>query len=115
MGIPEADRRDFFIYVDEFHAFTTNSLTTRLSEATEVSGRGRSGPPVLSQLDPAIRDAIFVNAATIVAFRVSGADAQFLACEFAPRFEAEDFISLSRFHAYVGLMIDDETSQPFYR
>lgn len=112
-GLPEEDRRDFFVYLDEFHSFTTLSLATMLSELRKYRVGIVLAHQYLSQLDPAIRDAVFGNAGTIVAFRVGGSDAQFLAREFAPRFEAEDFISLPRFHAYVRLMIGGETSKPF--
>lgn len=67
----------------------------------------------LSQLDPAIRDAVFGNAGTIISFRVGAADGAFLAREFAPVFSAEDFISLPRYHTYIRLLIDGEASRPF--
>ena len=65
MDIPEADRRDFFIYLDEFHVFTTHSLTTMLSDLRKYRVRVVLVHQRLSQLDPAIRDAIFCNAATM--------------------------------------------------
>lgn len=110
---PEPERRDYFVYLDEFHSFTTLSLATMLSELRKYRVGIVLAHQYLSQIDPAIRDAVFGNVGTIVSFRVGGVDAQFLAREFAPKFTAEDFISLPRYHVYVRLMIDGEMSKPF--
>jgi hypothetical protein len=110
---PELERRDFFVYLDEFHAFTTLSLATMLSELRKYRVGVVLAHQYLSQIDPAIRDAVFGNVSTLISFRVGGADAQFLAREFAPVFSAEDLTSLPRFHAYLRLMVDGETSKPF--
>jgi hypothetical protein len=69
--------------------------------------------PYLSQLEPDIRDAVFGNAGTIIAFRVGAADASFLAREFAPVFSAEDFTNLERYHVYLRLLIQGVQSRPF--
>jgi hypothetical protein len=67
----------------------------------------------LSQLETEIRDAVFGNVGSLVAFRVGAADASYLSREFAPTFSATDLISLPRFHVYVRLQIDGEQSAPF--
>jgi hypothetical protein len=110
---PEEARRDFTVYLDEFHSFTTLSLATMLSELRKYRVSLVLAHQYIAQLDPEIRDAVFGNAGTLISFRVGGADAQFLAREFSPKFSADDFISLPRFHIYLRLMIDGETSKPF--
>lgn len=110
---PEEERQPFFVFLDEFQTFTTLSIATMLSELRKYHVGIILAHQHLSQLDPAIRDAVFGNVGTVVSFRVGAADAAFLAREFQPKFSVEDLISLPRFHIYLRLMIDGETSQPF--
>ena len=110
---PESERRDFGIVLDEFQTFTTLSVATMMAELRKYRVGMVLANQHLSQLDPAIRDAVFGNAGTIVSFRVGGADGAFLAREFAPTFAGEDFISLPLYHIYIRLLIDGELSQPF--
>lgn len=110
---PEAERRDFAIVLDEFQTFTTLSVATMLVELRKYRVGMVLANQHLSQLDPDIRDAVFGNAGTIVSFRVGAADGAFLAREFAPVFSAEDFISLPRYHIYLRLLIDGESSRPY--
>lgn len=109
----EATRRDFLVHLDEFQNFTTLSIATMLSELRKYHVGLVLAHQHLSQLDHAIRDAVFGNAGTVVSFRVGAADAAYLAREFAPVFGAEDLISLPRFHVYVRLQIAGEVSRPF--
>lgn len=109
----EVTRRDFLVYLDEFQNFTTLSIATMLSELRKYHVGLVLAHQHLSQLDHAIRDAVFGNAGTVVSFRVGAGDAGYLAREFAPVFSAEDLISLPRFHVYVRLQIDGEASRPF--
>lgn len=111
--IPEGQRRDFSIVLDEFQTFTTLSVATMLAELRKFRVGMVLANQHLSQVDPAIRDAVFGNAGTLIAFRVGAADGAFLAREFAPTFAAEDFISLPRYHIYIRLLIDGESSPPF--
>jgi type IV secretory pathway TraG/TraD family ATPase VirD4 len=111
--IPELERRDFAIVLDEFQTFTTLSVATMMAELRKYRVGMVLANQHLSQLDPEIRDAVFGNAGTIVSFRVGGADGTFLAREFAPVFSAEDFISLPLYHVYIRLLIDGESSRPF--
>jgi hypothetical protein len=111
--IPESGRRDFAIVLDEFQTFTTLSVATMMAELRKYRVGMVLANQHLSQLDPAIRDAVFGNAGTIVSFRVGAADGAFLAREFAPTFIGEDFISLPLYHVYVRLLIDGEPCQPF--
>jgi hypothetical protein len=110
---PESDRRDFGMVLDEFQTFTTLAVATMMAELRKYRVGMILANQHLSQLDPAIRDAVFGNAGTIVSFRVGGADAAFLAREFAPTFSGEDFIGLPLYHTYIRLLIDGEPSRPF--
>lgn len=110
---PESARRDFAIVLDEFQTFTTLSVATMMAELRKYRVGMVLANQHLSQLDPAIRDAVYGNAGTIVSFRVGATDGAFLAREFAPTFAGEDFISLPLYHIYVRLLIDGEPSHPF--
>jgi hypothetical protein len=110
---PESGRRDFAIVLDEFQTFTTLSVATMMAELRKYHVGMVLANQHLSQLDPAIRDAVFGNAGTIISFRVGAADGAFLAREFAPAFFGEDFISLPLYHIYIRLLIDGEPSHPF--
>jgi hypothetical protein len=111
--LPESDRQDFAIVLDEFQTFTTLSVATMLAELRKFRVGMVLANQHLSQLDPAIRDAVFGNAGTVISFRVGGADAAFLAREFAPTFAAEDLISLPRYHIYIRLLVDGDAARPF--
>jgi DNA helicase HerA-like ATPase len=112
-NVLESERRDFSIVLDEFQTFTTLSVATMLAELRKFRVGMVLANQHLSQVDPAIRDAVFGNAGTLIAFRVGAADGAFLAREFAPTFAAEDFISLPLYHIYIRLLIDGEPSRPF--
>lgn len=109
----EENRRDFFVYLDEFQTFTTHALANMLSELRKYRVSMILAHQHLSQLETEIRDAVFGNVGSIVTFRVGAADASYLSREFAPVFTATDLISLPRFHVYVRLQIDGEQSVPF--
>ena len=111
--VAECERRDFAIVLDEFQTFTTLSVATMLAELRKFRVGMVVAHQHLSQVDPAIRDAVYGNAGTLISFRVGGADAAFLSREFAPTFAAEDFLSLPRYHIYIRLLIDGEPSHPF--
>lgn len=110
---PEHERRDFYVYLDEFQTFTTLSIANMLSELRKYRVGLILGHQHISQIDPAIRDAVFGNVGTLVSFRVGAADASYLSRELAPAFSPEDLISLPRYHAYIRLLIDGESSRPF--
>ena len=110
---PEQKRQPYFVFLDEFQTFTTLSIASMLSELRKYRVGLILAHQHLSQLDPAIQDAVFGNVGTIVSFRVGAADAAYLAREFQPKFSVEDLIRLPRFHIYLRLMIDGETSAPF--
>ena len=113
VGISEEDRRDFSVYLDEFHTFSTLSLATMLSELRKYRVNLVLAHQYLSQLDEGVRDAILGNVGTIVGFRVGAGDAEILEREFLPEFSASDLASLPNYHVYLRLMIDGVVSRPF--
>lgn len=110
---PEHDRRDFTLYLDEFHNFTTQTLMFMLSELRKYRLSLVLAHQYLSQLMPNIRDAILGNVGTIIVFRIGAADAETLAMEFAPEFRITDFTNLPNYHIYLKMMIDGKISRPF--
>lgn len=111
--VAENDRRDFFIYLDEFHAFTTLSLAGMLSELRKYGVGLTLAHQYVAQLDPLVREAILGNAGTIVSFRIGPADAELLAQEFMPTFSALDLMNLPNGHVYLKLMVDGAPIAPF--
>jgi CxxC-x17-CxxC domain-containing protein len=113
VDLPEEQRRDFYLYVDEFQNFATESFATILSEARKYRLNLILAHQYIAQLDEKVRDAVFGNVGTIVAFRVGAEDAEFLEKEFSPEFSAQDLVNLPKFNIYVKLMIDGVASRPF--
>ena len=111
--IPEDERRDFHVYLDEFQNFTTLSLANMLSELRKYRVNLVLAHQYLSQLDEDVRDAILGNAATIISFRLGVTDAEILAKEFYPEFSVEDLINLPNYNIYLKLMIEGRVSKPF--
>ena len=110
---PQEDRRDFYVYLDEFHAFATLTLATMLAELRKYRVNLILAHQYLSQLETEIRDAVFGNVGTFVSFRVGALDAPIVARELAPKFEAMDLVSLPNFSVYLRLMIEGEVSRAF--
>ena len=111
--MPETERRDFYVYLDEFHSFTTLHLANMLSELRKYRVNLILAHQYLSQLDPQVRDAILGNVGTLVSFRLGLADAEILEKEFAPELHGLDLVSLPNYHIYLKLMIDGVVSRPF--
>lgn len=115
--IPEDDRKDFYLYVDEFQNFATDSFANILSEARKYRLNLTVAHQYTAQLEnkdgSKVRDAVFGNVGTMIIFRVGGDDAEFLEKEFEPEFTAQDLVNLPNYHVYVKLMIDGITSRPF--
>lgn len=110
---PEAERRDFYLYVDEFQNFATESFATILSEARKYRLNLVIAHQYIEQLDETVRAAVFGNVGTIVVFRVGAADAEFLVKEFEPVFTETDLVNLTKYDVYLRLMIDGVASDPF--
>jgi len=110
---PPQERRDFFVYADEFQSMTTLAVANMLSELRKYRVGFTVAHQYLAQLEPDVRHAVLGNAGTIIAFRVGGEDAPYLAREFQARFEALDLMQLENHHIYLKLMIDGMPSKPF--
>ena len=106
-------RRPFFVYLDEFHNFTTLMLANMMSELRKYGVGLVLAHQYLNQLDPEIRHAVLGNAGTIVAFRVGPSDAILLASEFQQIFEVLDLLNLPNRSIYLKLMIEGSPSKPF--
>ncbi len=118
VDIPEDQRRDFYLYVDEFQNFATEAFATILSEARKYRLSLILAHQYLAQLEEekgksSVRDAVFGNVGTIVTFRVGAEDAEILEKEFMPEFMQKDLVNLPKYHIYVKLMVDGVTSRPF--
>jgi len=117
VDIPENKREDFYLYVDEFQNFVTNSFADILSEARKYRLNLIIAHQYIAQLvttdSTRVRDAVFGNVGTLVTFRVGADDAEFLAKEFTPTFDETDLVNLAKYDIYLKLMIDGLASTPF--
>jgi len=110
--IPEDDRKDFYLYVDEFQNFTTDNFRTILSEARKYHLDLSVTTQYIAQLTESIRDAVIGNAGTLVIYRIGAADAEFMMKEL-PGVSVADMTNLDKFNTYVKLLIDGTPSKPF--
>jgi hypothetical protein len=113
-----ADRRkDFYLYIDEFQNFTTDSICSILSEARKYGLNLIIAHQYLGQLtknkDTAIRDAVFGNVGTWVLFKIGSEDAEVMEKEFSPVFNQYDLINIDKYTAYSKILIDNAASRPF--
>ncbi len=113
VDIEEGSRSDFFLYVDEFQNFATEAFVSILSEARKYRLALILAHQYINQVDETIRDGVFGNVGTMISFRVGAEDGEFLAKEFVPYFEPEDFTNLTKYNIYVKLMIDGVSGKPF--
>ena len=117
VDIPEEEREDFHLYIDEFQNFATESFATILSEARKYRLNLTIAHQYIGQLvqekNTTVRDAVFGNVGTIIVFRVGAEDAEYLEKEFEPVFTPNDLINLPKYQIYLKLMIDGITSNPF--
>ena len=113
IDIPEPERKDFFLYVDEFQNFATESFASILSEARKYRLDLIIAHQYIEQLDEKVQAAVFGNVGTMICFRVGAGDAEFLAKEFTPVFEETDLVNLTKYDIYLKLMIDGVASEPF--
>lgn len=117
VDVPEEERPDFYLYVDEFQNFATESFATILSEARKYRLNLVIAHQYIGQLvtkdSTKIRDAVFGNVGTIILFRIGAADAEDLESEFDPVFTPINMVNLTKYHIYLKLMINGVSSQPF--
>jgi hypothetical protein len=112
-GLPESERRDFFVYLDEFQSFTTLAVANMFSELRKYRVGLVLAHQHLHQLEPDVRHAVLGNVGTMIAFRLGAEDAHVIARELAPEFDPEDLLSLPNHTVYLKLMIDGAPSRPF--
>lgn len=110
---PEEKRRDFYLYLDEFQNFSTESIATILAEARKYRLNLTIAHQFIGQLTDRIKNAVFGNVGSIAVFRVGADDAEFLTKQFQPVFSAFDLINLDNYNAYLKLLISGQTSLPF--
>lgn len=121
VDIPEEERRDFYLYVDEFQNFATGSFVDILSEARKYRLSLTLANQYISQLEEMtptgkstkVRDAVFGNVGTLIAFRVGAEDAEYLEEEFTPEIIAQDLVNLGKYNIYLKLMIEGVAGRPF--
>jgi hypothetical protein len=109
----EEDRRDFYLYVDEFQNFATTSFIKILSEARKYHLSLTLANQYIAQIEETVRAAIFGNAGTMLSFIVGATDAAYMAKEFTERFKEEDLLALGNYRAIIKLAIDNVTMPPF--
>jgi len=116
--LPEDQRNDFYLYIDEFQNFITDSIATILSEARKyrldlIIAHQYISQMVSSQGDASVKDAVLGNVGTMASYRIGPEDADILAKEYAPTFGAYDLMNAEKFSVYLKLLIDNTASKPF--
>ncbi len=112
-NVPEKDRKDFYLYVDEFQNFATESFATILSEARKYKLNLTMANQYIAQMPDEVRDAVFGNVGSIFSFQVGFDDADYLSQQFAEEILPSDLVSLSKYTAYMRLLIDGMPSKTF--
>ncbi|MFH0820286.1 MAG: type IV secretory system conjugative DNA transfer family protein [Candidatus Peregrinibacteria bacterium] len=115
------DRKDFYLYVDEFQNFATDTFASILSEARKYHLALIMAHQYIAQLtktptgrdDTRVRDAVFGNVGTMMSFKIGAEDAEYLAKEYAPELSEQDIIGIANYKAYIKLNIKNTTSRPF--
>ncbi len=107
------DRRPFYLYVDEFQNFATDSFATILSEARKYGLNLTVANQYISQMNETVRNAVFGNVGTIICFRVSADDSPILAKQFEPQFEANDLLQMHNRNFVINMVINGEKSPAF--
>jgi hypothetical protein len=116
--IPQEERKDFYLYIDEFQNFITDSISTILSEARKYRLNLTIAHQYMGQLTDEkgrsdIRDAVLGNAGTMCSFRIGPDDSEILAKEFAPTFGSYDLMNVPQYTCYIKMLIDNTASKPF--
>jgi hypothetical protein len=111
--IPEDQRKDFYLYVDEFQNFATPDFAQILSEARKYRLNLIVANQFIGQMEEEVKNAVFGNVGTVVSFRVGVTDANYLQHEFQPTFNEADLINIDKFNAYVKTNVKNEPVKPF--
>ncbi|HCR35888.1 MAG: hypothetical protein UR29_C0005G0059 [Candidatus Woesebacteria bacterium GW2011_GWC2_33_12] len=110
---PEEQRRDFYLYVDEFQNFATPDFAVILSEARKYKLNLTVANQFIGQMEEEVKNAVFGNVGTKISFRVGVTDANYLQHEFSPTFGEDDLLNVERFHAYVKTIVKNQPQTPF--
>lgn len=113
-AIPEEDRRDFYLYVDEFQNFATTSFVKILSEARKYRLNLTVANQYIGQIPEEVQKAIFGNVGTLISFLVGAQDAQILTREFGGVYKEEEIIGLDNYQTLLKLCVDGRTSRSFF-
>lgn len=108
-----ADRRPFYLYVDEFQNFATDSFATILSEARKYALNLTVANQYIGQMTETVRDAVFGNVGSMISFRVSADDAPILSKQFEPQFEPGDLLQMHNRHFIINMVINGEKAPAF--
>ena len=111
--IPESERKDFYLYIDEFQNFAFKGVASILAEARKYRLNMIFAHQYIKQVPEDIINAVFGNVGTIISFRIGPEDAEFLEKKFAPTFSKFDFVNIPNYNAYISLLIDGYPSRPF--
>ncbi|HEY5601096.1 MAG TPA: ATP-binding protein, partial [Patescibacteria group bacterium] len=111
--MPEAQRKDFYLYVDEFQNFATETFADILSEARKFRLNLIVANQFIGQIEEEVKNAVFGNIGTIVSFRVGVTDANYLQHEYQPTFNESDLINVERFQTYMKTIVANEPVPPF--
>ncbi len=112
-NVPESERRDFALYVDEFQNFSTDSFATIMSEARKYHLNLIVANQFTTQLTEEIRDAVFGNMGTIVSFRIGQNDVEALSRYFQPQFDGEDLLRIPNYNTVIRTLVNGVPTQPF--
>jgi hypothetical protein len=110
---PEEERRDFYLFIDEFHNFSTDAFASILAEARKYRLCLTLSHQYIDQLPLPIRQAVFGNVGTLIAFRIGHTDAEAVEKEFGKTFPASAFADLERYEVVVKLLEDGSNREPF--
>lgn len=113
IDIPEEERIDFHLYLDEFQNFTTESIGTILAEARKYKLCLTIAHQFIGQLEEKIKNSVFGNVGSMISFRIGAEDAEFVVKQYEPVFSQNDLINIDNFNAYLKLLIDGQTTRPF--
>ncbi len=112
-NIPESQRQDFYLYVDEFQNFATETFATILSEARKYKLNLIVANQFVGQMPEEVKNAVFGNVGTLISFRIGVTDANYIQHELKPTFSEADLVNIDRFHAYIKTQVHGEPVIPF--
>ena len=112
-NMPEENRRDFYLYVDEFQNFATPDFAQILSEARKYRLNLCVANQFIGQVDEEVKNAVFGNVGTLMSFRIGVQDASYLAHEFTPTFDERDLLNIEKYNVYIKTTVSNEPVPPF--